>query len=333
MSKFKAFLVTENENKYFQQDIVERNIDDLPIGELLVRVKYSSLNYKDALSSIGNKGVSRNFPHTPGIDAFGIVEICSTEDFKPGDQVLITGFDLGMNTSGGFGEYIRIPAKWAIKLPQNLTPTESMILGTAGLTAGLCIDKLIENGSKPENGKVIVTGATGGVGTLAVMILAKLGYHVVAVSGKKHAHEFLYGIGAKEIISRDEVSDNSSKPLLKGIYAACVDTVGGNILTTILKSMQYNGLVSICGLVQSPELHTSVFPFILRGISLFGIDSSECSLEWRKKVWQKLSEEWKPDHLESISKIIALEELPQEINKILKGEQIGRTVVKLSSEA
>ncbi len=329
MTKFKAFLVSENDDKSFQQNIVERDILDLPAGEVLIRVQYSSLNYKDALSASGNKGVTRQFPHTPGIDACGVVVECTNDDFQVGEQVLVTGFDLGMNTSGGFGQYIRVPSKWVIKLPENLNPTESMYLGTAGLTAGLCIDKLIQNGSKPEYGKVIVTGATGGVGTLAVMILAKLGYHVVAVSGKKHAHEFLYAIGAKEIISREDITDQSTRPLLKGAYAACVDTVGGNILATILKSMQYNGLVSICGLVQSPELHTSVFPFILRGVSLFGIDSSECAIDWRTDVWNKLAHAWKPNKLESVGKTISLEDLTQEIEKILKGEQIGRVVVTL----
>ena len=327
MSTFQAFYISENEDKTFSQATVERKIEDLPAGEVLIKVQYSSLNYKDALSSTGNRGVTRNYPHIPGIDAAGIIEESISSDFKKGDKVLVTGFDLGMNTSGGFGQYIRVPAKWVIKLPRGLKLKESMIFGTAGLTAALCIDKLLQNGLK--SGKVIVTGATGGVGTMAVMILAKLGFYVVGVTGKPEGKEFLMKIGAKEVISREEVDDKSNRPLLKGIYAGCVDTVGGNILATILKSMQYNGVVAICGLVNSPEVPTSVFPFILRGVSMFGIDSSECDLEWRKKLWKNLAKNWKPNELQSISKTITLKGLPKEIKKILKGKQIGRIIVRL----
>lgn len=331
MPNFQAFYVTENEDKTFTQSIIERNTDDLPAGEVLIRVEYSSLNYKDALSASGNRGVTRNYPHTPGIDAVGVVEESISLDFCKGDKVLVTGFDLGMNTSGGFGQYIRVPAKWVVKLPENLSAEESMIFGTAGLTAALCIDKLLQNGLTPEKGKVIVTGATGGVGTIAVMILAKLGFHVVGVTGKPQGNEFLLKLGAKEVISRQEVDDNSGRPLLKSSYAGCVDTVGGNTLATILKSMNYNGVVSICGLVSSPDLPTTVFPFILRGVSMFGIDSSEADIEWRKSVWQKLSNEWKPTSsaLQSISKTIAIDGLTTEIDKILQGNQMGRVIVKL----
>ncbi len=329
MPTFQAFYVTENEDKSFSQAIIERNIDDLPAGEVLIRVNYSSLNYKDALSASGNRGVTRNYPHTPGIDAAGVVEESLSSDFQIGDKVLVTGFDLGMNTSGGFGQYIRVPAKWVIKLPRGLKLKESMIFGTAGLTAALCIDKLLQNGLTPEKGKVIVTGATGGVGTMAVMILAKLGFHVVGVTGKPEGKALLLKIGAKEVVSREEVDDKSSRPLLKGLYAGCVDTVGGNMLATILKSMQYNGVVAICGLVQSPELPTSVFPFILRGVSMFGIDSSECAIEWRKKLWKNLAKNWKPADLSSITKNITLKGLSKEIKKILKGGQMGRVVVKM----
>jgi acrylyl-CoA reductase (NADPH) len=329
MPQFQAFYITENEDKTFSQAIVERNTEDLPAGEVLIRVNYSSLNYKDALSSTGNRGVTRNYPHTPGIDAAGVVEASISPDFQKGDKVLVTGFDLGMNTSGGFGQYISVPAKWVIKLPRGLKPKESMIFGTAGLTAALCIDKLLQNGLTPEKGKVVVTGATGGVGTMAVMILAKLGFHVVGVTGKPEGEAFLLNIGAKEVISRAEVDDKSGRPLLKGIYAGCVDTVGGNMLATILKSMQYNGVVAICGLVQSPELPTTVFPFILRGISMFGIDSSECDIEWRKKLWKNLAKSWKPSNLTQITKTITLKGLSKEIKKILKGGQMGRLIVRV----
>jgi acrylyl-CoA reductase (NADPH) len=329
MPTFQALYITENEDKSFSQAIIERNTEDLPAGEILIKVQFSSLNYKDALSASGNRGVTRSYPHTPGIDAAGIVEESLSSDFRKGDKVLVTGFDLGMNTSGGFGQYISVPAKWVIKLPRGLKPKESMIFGTAGLTAALCIDKLLQNGLTPDKGKVIVTGATGGVGTMSVMILAKLGFHVVGVTGKPEGREFLLEIGAKEVISREEVDDKSGRPLLKGIYAGCVDTVGGNMLATILKSMTYNGVVAICGLVNSPELPTSVFPFILRGVSMFGIDSSECDIEWRKKLWKNLAKSWKPSDLQSITKTVTLKSLSKEIKKILKGGQMGRVIVRL----
>jgi putative YhdH/YhfP family quinone oxidoreductase len=329
MTTFHAFFVTENIDKTFSQNIIERKIEDLPAGEVLIKVQYSSLNYKDALSSTGNRGITRNYPHTPGIDAAGVVEESHSADFKQGDKVLVTGFDLGMNTSGGFGQYISVPANWVIKLPRGLKAKESMIFGTAGLTAALCIDKLLQHGLTPEKGKIIVTGATGGVGTMAVMILAKLGFFVVGVTGKPEGRDFLLKIGAKEVISREEVDDKSIRPLLKGIYAGCIDTVGGNILATILKSMQYNGLVAICGLVNSPHLPTTIFPFILRGVSMFGIDSSECDIEWRKKLWKNLAKDWKPSNTQSIFKTVTLKGLPKEIKKILKGGQIGRVIVRL----
>lgn len=329
MPDFKAFYVTENEDKTFSSRVIERSTDDLPEGEVLIRVKYSSLNYKDALSASGNRGVTRNYPHTPGIDAAGIVEASTSDAFSKGEQVIVTGFDLGMNTAGGFGQYIRVPAKWVVKLPRGLRLKESMIFGTAGLTAALCIDRLLQNGLTPDKGKVIVTGATGGVGTMAVMILSKLGFHVVGVTGKPEGEAFLLSLGAKEVISREAINDQSGRPMLKGIYAGCVDTVGGNMLATILKSMQYNGLVSLCGLVQSPELSTTVFPFILRGVSMFGIDSSECDIEWRKKIWKNLAGKWKPQGIQSITKTVTLKGLAKEIKKILKGGQMGRVVVRL----
>jgi putative YhdH/YhfP family quinone oxidoreductase len=329
MTTFHAFFVTENIDKTFSQNIIERKIEDLPAGEVLIKVQYSSLNYKYALSSTGNRGITRNYPHTPGIDAAGVVEESHSADFKQGDKVLVTGFDLGMNTSGGFGQYISVPANWVIKLPRGLKAKESMIFGTAGLTAALCIDKLLQHGLTPEKGKIIVTGATGGVGTMAVMILEKLGFFVVGVTGKPEGRDFLLKIGAKEVISREVVDDKSIRPLLKGIYAGCIDTVGGNILATILKSMQYNGLVAICGLVNSPHLPTTIFPFILRGVSMFGIDSSECDIEWRKKLWKNLAKDWKPSNTQSIFKTVTLKGLPKEIKKILKGGQIGRVIVRL----
>jgi putative YhdH/YhfP family quinone oxidoreductase len=245
MSQFKALVVSENAEKQYVRTITQRNIEDLPAGEVLIKVHYSTLNYKDALSSIGNKGVTRNYPHTPGIDASGVVVESTDANFSVGQEVLVTSYDLGMNTSGALAEYIRVPAKWVIALPAGLSLSEAMILGTAGLTAGLCIDALLKYGVSPEKGKIIVTGSTGGVGILSVAILAKLGFEVVAVTGKPEAAELLQRLGATEIISRESLNDTSGRPMLKSIYAGAVDTVGGNILATILKSLHYGGAVAL----------------------------------------------------------------------------------------
>ncbi len=330
MPQFKALVISENEDKIFIRTIQQRSLEDLPVGEVLVKVQYSTLNYKDALSSIGNKGVTRNYPHTPGIDAAGEVVASESPDFEVGEMVFVTSYDLGMNTSGGFAEYIRVPAKWIIKLPKNLTLAESMILGTAGLTAGLCINALLNYGISSSMGKIIVTGSTGGVGTMAVAILAKLGFEVVAVTGKPEATEFLKNLGASEIINREAIDDQSNRPMLKSVYAGAVDTVGGNFLATILKSLQCNGAAACCGLVASPTLNTSVFPFILRGNALFGIDSAECAMSTRLTIWQKLATDWKPANLENITTEITLDEVPEYLDLMLKSKLMGKVLVKFS---
>jgi putative YhdH/YhfP family quinone oxidoreductase len=329
MSQFKALVVSENAEKQYVRTITQRNIEDLPAGELLIKVHYSTLNYKDALSSIGNKGVTRNYPHTPGIDASGIVVESTDANFSVGQEVLVTSYDLGMNTSGALAEYIRVPAKWVIALPAGLSLSDAMILGTAGLTAGLCIDALLKYGVSPEKGKIIVTGSTGGVGILSVAILAKLGFEVVAVTGKPEAAELLQRLGATEIISRESLNDTSGRPMLKSIYAGAVDTVGGNILATILKSLHYGGAVAACGLVASPDLPTSVFPFILRGNALLGIDSAECPMSKRLEIWQHLASDWKLDNLDLISHEIGLEEVIAKLDLMLEGKSFGKSLVKI----
>ncbi len=329
MSQFKALVVSENAEKQYVRTITQRNIEDLPAGELLIKVHYSTLNYKDALSSIGNKGVTRNYPHTPGIDASGVVVESTDANFSVGQEVLVTSYDLGMNTSGALAEYIRVPAKWVIALPAGLSLSDAMILGTAGLTAGLCIDALLKYGVSPEKGKIIVTGSTGGVGILSVAILAKLGFEVVAVTGKPEAAELLQRLGATEIVGRESLNDTSGRPMLKSIYAGAVDTVGGNILATILKSLHYGGAVAACGLVASPDLPTSVFPFILRGNALLGIDSAECPMSKRLEIWQHLASDWKLDNLNLISHEIGLEEVPAKLDLMLQGKALGKSLVKI----
>lgn len=328
-STFRAMIVEETADKNFLRSIGTKTIDDLPEGEVLIRVHYSSLNYKDALSATGNKGVTRQYPHTPGIDAAGIVEECRGGEFQPGDAVLVTGYDLGMNTSGGFADYIRVPAQWVVPLPDNLSLQESMIYGTAGFTAALSVYKLIASGVAPEQGEILVSGASGGVGSIAVGLLAGAGYRVVAVSGKADAAPFLKELGAREIIGREEASDDSGRPLLKGRWAGVVDTVGGDILATALKATAYGGSVTCCGLVASPKLSTTVFPFILRGVDLLGIDSVECPMNLRLQIWDKLAGAWKIDDLQRLANEIPLEQLDAKIDEILQGKAKGRYVVKV----
>jgi acrylyl-CoA reductase (NADPH) len=326
---FKAMVVSETADQKFIREIRQRGLSDLPAGELLIEVKYSSLNYKDALSASGNKGVTRKYPHTPGIDAAGVVATSSTSQFGAGDQVIVTGFDLGMNTAGGFGQYISVPASWAVKLPQGLTLKESMAYGTAGLTAALCVMRLMAFGLSKDSGEVLVTGATGGVGSVAVGILAKLGFNVVAATGKTDEKDFLMQLGAKTIISREEANDTSGRPLQKGRWAGVVDAVGGNILATAIKSTKYGGLVAACGNTMSADLAVSVYPFILRGVSLLGVDSVEIPMNTRLRNWQKLVHDWKVDLSGFVSEC-ALEELSPKIDLILKGGIRGRVVVDLS---
>ncbi|MBI4529676.1 MAG: YhdH/YhfP family quinone oxidoreductase [Deltaproteobacteria bacterium] len=326
---FKAMVVRETADKKFVREITQKSLSELPKGDLLIEVKYSSLNYKDALSATGNKGVTRNYPHTPGIDAAGVVVESAKEKFAVGEEVIVFGYDLGMNTAGGFGQYIRVPSSWAIKRPGKLTLKESMAYGTAGFTAALSVWEMERFGLNPNQGEVLVTGATGGVGCFAVGILAKAGYSVVAATGKTAEKDFLTRLGAKEVIPREEVNDTSARPVLKGRWAGVVDAVGGNILATAIKSSRYGGLVSCCGLVASPDLPTTVYPFILRGVSLLGIDSVECAMETRLLIWNKISEEWKLDGLNEYFSEGSLEELDGRIDLILEGKLKGRFVVNL----
>ena len=326
---YKAMVITELEGGVFSREILTKNISDLPAGDVLINVKYSSLNFKDALSANGNKGVTRKYPHTPGIDAAGIVAESGNSKLKVGDEVLVTGYDFGMNTSGGFAEYIRVPAEWVLKLPKNLTLKESMIYGTAGFTSAISVSKLMDCRVKPTSGDILVTGATGGVGSVAVAILSKLGYSVIAGTGKAQAKDMLLNLGAKDIILREELDDQSGKALVKGRWAGVIDTVGGNILATSIKSTQYGGCVTCCGNVASHELSTTVYPFIIRGVSLMGVDSVQCDMETREELWNKLSDEWKPSNLHNNIQEVNLEGLSDKIDEIMNGKVQGRVVVKI----
>jgi putative YhdH/YhfP family quinone oxidoreductase len=325
--EFLAYRVKKVDEKFVGK-VEQINANDLPQGDVLIKVAYSSLNYKDGLSAVGNPGVTRKFPHIPGIDAAGVVAESTSPKFKPGDEVIVTGYDLGMNTDGGFAQYCRVPVGWVVPLPKGLSLKESMIFGTAGFTAGLCVHQLIHNGLSPDKGPVLVTGATGGVGSIAVAILAKLGFHVTASTGKSEQHEFLKQIGAKEIISREDAQVETSKPLLKEQWAGVVEAVGGKTMEHVIRTTKYMGSIASCGLVGGPDFVTNVFPFILRGVNLLGVDSVQCPMNLRLAIWEKLSSQWKPDNLEILVSTITLDGLDAAIKQILQGKIKGRTLVE-----
>jgi acrylyl-CoA reductase (NADPH) len=327
---FRALQVAEVQPGIFSADIVQRLLSDLPAGEVLIRVQYSGLNYKDALAAAGNKGVVRQFPMTPGIDAAGEIVSSSDPNLLPGQLVLVTGYSLGMQTDGGLAQYIRVPAGWVVPMPEGLSAQESMIWGTAGLTAGQCIAALEGYGLHPGDGPVAVTGATGAVGSAAVAILAHLGYEVTAISGKPEAQKFLEKLGAHTVVGREALADTSGKPLLKATYAGGIDTVGGSMLGNLLKSLKIRGAVACCGLVASPVFEGSVFPFILRGNALFGIDSAECPMTTRLAIWSRLGTTWKPASLAALAtQQLTLDEVPQQLKAMLEGKALGRTVVTM----
>ena len=324
--KYRA-LITSEKNKNFINSIENKDIADLPDNDTLIKVKYSSLNYKDALSASGNKGVTRSYPHTPGIDAAGIIENTSGNKFKPGDEVIVTGYDMGMNTYGGFGEFIKVPQEWIVKKPKNLTLSESMAFGTAGLTAGLCLRKLLKHGLKPDDGDVFVSGVTGGVGIISLMLFKKLGFRVSAITGKMDQEEFLKNLGANNVIDRNTLDLELISPLQKPVYAGGIDAVGGKILANLICSTSQRAAIACCGMVGGLSLDTSIFPFILRGLSLFGIDSAESLIDVKEEIWENFSSDWKLENIDENIKDISLDELPDEIDKILKGKQIGRVRV------
>ena len=325
--QYLALQSTKNEKENLLS-IVEREISDLPEGDILIKVEYSSLNYKDALSAIGNTGVTKKYPHTPGIDAVGIIKESENSNFPINSSVIVSGYDLGMNTPGGFSEYISVPSSWSVIKPDLLTSQDSMTIGTAGLTAGLCI-KAIEDKKSIKGINAIVSGATGGVGSISVALLSKLGANVTAVTGKKNSHQFLKNLGAQQVIDRNQFLKSVRRPIGKGLWDAAIDVAGGETLSSILCSLKYGGIATCCGLVDNPNFETSIFPFILRANQLVGIDSAEAELSNKKKIWELFSNDWKLDNLDQLTHIVNLEELSYEIDKILSGNQNGRIVIKL----
>ena len=323
--KYSAYYVEEIDGA-FSASISELALEKPSEGFVQIEVSFSSLNYKDALSASGNKGVTRHYPFVPGIDAAGIISDANSSNFVEGDEVLVTGYDMGMNTPGGFGEFINVPANWVVKKPSSLTSSQAMSIGTAGLTAAASVLKIQES-SKKSDLPVLVSGATGGVGSIGVMLMSKLGKEVSALTGKSSSVDFLKSIGAKNVILRDDFLEGPAKPLERALFSSAIDTVGGNILSKMLGQISPHGVVACCGNVAGIEVNTSVFPFILRGITLAGIDSAESSLEFKTSIWKKFANEWKLD-LSPIIKVVTKENLQQEIDLILQGGQQGRVVLK-----
>ena len=323
---YNAFVVDEIEDQ-FKSSIKSLPLPELQDGFVLIDVLYSSLNYKDALSASGNKGVTKSYPFTPGIDAVGRIRQSKDNNLKEGDEVIVTGYDLGMNTNGGFGEIIHVPSGWVVLLPENLSMEEAIAFGTAGITAAASVDAVLSKIDAPEL-PVVVSGATGGVGSIAVGLLSKLGIDVTAITGKENSNQFLKDLGAKNIILRDDFCSEKIRPLDKTKFSAGVDTVGGEILSRIISQVNRHGVITCCGNVNSIKLETTVFPFILRGIALQGIDSAESPISYKKYLWDKIASEWQIGYSKSSIKIIKLNELAPEIDKILNGNQKGRVVVK-----
>ncbi len=327
-NKFKAFVVREKSDGSFERNIEEKSIEELPENDVLVQVKYAALNYKDALSAHGHKGISKNYPHTPGVDAAGVVVRCQDDRFNVGDEVIVTSYDLGMGTSGAFQEYIQVPSAWPVHLPKNLSLEESMVLGTGAFTAGLSLFKMEQMGQTPGMGPVLVTGSTGGVGSMAVALLAQAGYEVLAATGKESEHDFLRNLGASKMLSREDVDDKSGRPLLRYQWAGAIDTIGGNTLATCIKACNRNGNIAVCGLVVSPELNTTVYPFILNGVNVLGIETAETPRSIRLQLWEKLANEWKPKQIDDIKKVISLAELNEHLEKMIAGKSKGRVLVQ-----
>jgi NADPH2:quinone reductase len=327
MHRFNAYQISEKEGQVSAR-LVELGIDDLDPGEVLIRNSHSSVNYKDALAATGTGRIVRRFPVIGGIDVAGTVVTSGDTRFREGEAVLVTGYGMGVEHDGGYAEYSRVPAEWVVPLPQGMSTADAMAIGTAGFTAALAIMRMEQNGLKPANGPVVVTGASGGVGSVAVDLLAGLGYEVTAISGKDDQHEYLRHLGASQVLSRHTL-DMGKKPLEKTIWAGAVDPVGGETLAWLTRTMKQHGTIASCGLTAGIDLNTTVMPFILRGVSLLGIDSVQCPMELRHRVWERLSSDMRPRHLKEMTRTIHFEQLPETFDALLKGAVKGRVVVEI----
>ena len=309
--------------------MVRATLDELSDGEVVIRTAYSSVNYKDALAATGAGRIVQNFPLIGGIDAAGSVASSTDSAFAAGDEVLVHGYDLGVAHDGGYAEYVRVPAEWVVPMPEGLTAFDAMAIGTAGFTAALSIVRMEQNGQAADDGPILVTGATGGVGSVAVELLAQLGYEVTALTGKDDQHDHLRALGATDVLSRHDL-EMGTRPLEKAKWAGAIDAVGGDILAWITRTTKYGGSIASSGLTAGIDLKTTVMPFILRGVSLLGIDSAACPMERRREVWQRLATDMKPKRLSGVAREITLEGLPEAFSTLLAGEARGRIVVGLA---
>ena len=331
MNPFKAFVIDQDENRKVVSRMGTLAAEQLDAGEVTIRVHYSSINYKDALAATGAGKIIRRFPCVGGIDLCGEVVDSADARFAPGDKVIATSFDIGVAHHGGYAEYARVPAGWVVALPAGLDLFEAMALGTAGFTAALGIVRMEDNGLAPANGPVIVTGATGGVGALAIDMLAQLGYHVVALTGKEAESDYLKMLGAAEILLRSTIDFDKVRPLEAARWAGAVDNVGGQILHWVLATMKQAGTVASIGNAASFNIDTTVFPFILRGVSLLGVDSGYMGFPTRQRVWDRLATDLKPRHLAAITRTIAFDDLPAAFDDFIHGRVKGRTVVRIGA--
>ncbi|ROS00100.1 putative YhdH/YhfP family quinone oxidoreductase [Sinobacterium caligoides] len=329
MALFRALQTTQDE-KEFTTRLISLPALEAEDDGLVVSVAYSSINYKDGLSAAGNPGVTRKFPHIPGIDAVGTVVESKSSLFSAGDRILVTGYDLGMNTDGGLAEQLKIPAAWALKLPEQLTNLDAMVLGTAGLTAFLCLDRLERAGLEP-GASIVISGAGGGVGSVAVALASLKGYKVTAVSAKSEQHDWLSALGAAEIIGREELSLNNPRPLLKPRWDAGIDCAGGDTLANMVKSVAYGGSVAACGLAQSTELPLTVLPFILKGVALLGVDSVELPLATKQAAWQSIAALVDGMPMAKLHQVINLEQALVALQEVLTGSVRGRLVVDVQA--
>lgn len=327
---FKALVINQDESRKVTSGLASMTMDQLDAGEVLIRVHYSSINYKDALAATGVGKIIRRFPCAGGIDMSGEVVESSDSRFRAGDKVIATSFDIGVAHHGGYAEYARVPAAWVVALPDGLDLFEAMALGTAGFTAALGIVRMEDNGLTPVGGPVVVTGATGGVGGLAIDMLSRLGYHTVALTGKASEGDYLKMLGASDIRLRSSIDFDKVRPLEAGEWAGAVDNVGGQILHWVLATMKQAGVVASIGNAASFNINTTVFPFILRGVSLLGIDSGYMGFPTRQRVWDRLATDLKPRHLAAVTRTITFDELPGAFDAFIQGTVKGRTVVRVA---
>jgi len=327
-TRFPAYVVRKLDDGTVRASVETLAVDDLPPGDVLIRVHASSLNYKDALAATGNPGVARQLPHVPGIDLAGTVDSDRTGRFTPGDRVLVTGYGLGAESWGGYSQYVRVPVDWVVALPSGLSLDEAMCYGTAGFTAAQAFGTLVGRGIDRKRGEVVVTGATGGVGSFSVALLARAGYRVTAVTGKPESHDYLRRLGAARLVERDACVDTSDRPLLKARWSSAIDTVGGQTLATLIRSTMHRGCVAACGLVGGISLPLTVYPFILRGVSLMGIDSAKCPMAERLEIWNKLAGPWRVNDLLGLTRTVTLAGLDQAVADILAGGITGRVLVR-----